>query len=32
MRGACADMLAKMGANSTSPLVKLVVPPGELSN
>ncbi|XP_045810552.1 uncharacterized protein LOC123904995 [Trifolium pratense] len=28
---ACADMLAKMGANTISPLVKLVVPPSELS-
>ncbi|XP_045797645.1 uncharacterized protein LOC123891799 [Trifolium pratense] len=28
---ACADMLAKMGANTISPLVKLVEPPSELS-
>ncbi|MCI77477.1 ribonuclease H [Trifolium medium] len=28
---ACADLLAKMGANSVTPLVKFEVPP-ELSN
>ncbi|MCI59607.1 ribonuclease H protein, partial [Trifolium medium] len=28
---ACADMLAKMGANSIAPLVKLVVSPAEMS-
>ncbi|MCI46843.1 hypothetical protein A2U01_0068084, partial [Trifolium medium] len=28
---ACADMLAKMAANSISPLVKLEIPPAELS-